>query len=257
MRHIIGIVLFVIANYSFASPEIKGNPEELRSYFHPENRTLSIQGHAEKTAYTDEAVVNLVVKTENKLLSKAIKENSAIREQVIEQLSGKGFDKADIKNSKFSSSPQYGWFGSEPQSYEVVNRVAIKIADSRQLELIAEIADTNTAINFSGTTFEHSEKEAFEKLVKKLALEKVLEKKRFYEQSLGIKLTAVSFAESSVGFNATDGANMLVEEIVVMGMRGSKGDSYSKISAPSAPRSNTFDELEYSATVTVEFKVSE
>jgi len=256
MKYIIGIILVVITNYATSSPEIKGDPEELRSYFHPENKTLSIEANAEKTAYTDEAIVNLVVKTENKLLSKAIKENSAIRENVIEQLTSKGVDIANIKNSKFSSSPQYGWFGSTPDSYEVINRVAIKIKDSNQLELIAEIADANAAINFSGTTFEHSEKEAFEKLVKKMALEKVLEKKRFYEQSLGMKLTAVSFAESRVGFNATDGADLLVEEITVMGMRKSKGDSYSRAQEP-PQRSNSFDEVKYSATVTVEFKVGE
>ena len=255
MNKITGIILFLCVGMANSSPEIKGNPDELRSYFHPEEKTLSIRDEAVETAYTDQAIVNLVVKTEDKLLSKSMNINSKLRSKITKILIQEGIEESNIKNSKFSSSPQYGWFGSKPDSYEVMNRVAIKIKTEKQLEAIAFVADNHSEITLSGTTFEHSKKSNFEQLVKEKALKKVLEKKQFYEKSLGVKLVPVSFSESDVDFNATHGANLLEEEVVVTGIRASK-DSYSKKRDYAPRRENSFDEVKYRAVVTVEFKVN-
>lgn len=255
MEKIIGTIVLLCAGFVHASPEIKGNPDELRSYFYPKEKTLVIRDEAIETSYTDQAIVNLVVKTEDELLSKSIGLNSEIRKKITAIFIQAGIDESDIKNSKFSSSPQYGWFGSKPDSFEVMNRVAIKITTEKQLEAIALVADNNTEITLSGTEFEHSKKLEFEKLVKEKALNKVLEKKAFYEKSLGVKLVPVSFSESDVEFNATRGANLLEEELVVTGIRASKG-SYSKKREYDPGRQSSFDEVKYRAVVSVEFKVN-
>jgi hypothetical protein len=255
MKKCLGIILIVLFSGNiYASPEIKGNPEELQSYFHPTEKTISIRGEAEETAYTDIAIVNLVVRTKDKLLSKAISLNSELRNKIRGELVKSGVDDSLIKNSKFSSSPQYGWFGSEPDSYEVLNRVAIKISTGNQLESIAYLADSYNEVTLSGTTFEHSKKMEFEKIVKEKALNKILEKKKFYENSLGIRLTAVSFSESEVGSNGTQGANYL-KKVVVTGAGSSKGN-YSQKPAYSSVGENSFDEIKYRSVVTVEFKVN-
>ncbi len=256
MRILMSFFIVFFSSFTLASPELKGNPEELQSYFHPKEKTLFIRDEAEETAYSDEAMVNLVVKTENALLSKAINENAKLRRKIKTLLEKDGIASADIKNSKFSSSPQYGWFGSEPDSYEVMNRVAIKITNEKQLEAIAIVADNHKEVSLSGTTFKHSKKADFESMVKEKALQKVLDKKRFYEQSLGIKLTPVSFSESDIGFHPTQGANLLEDEFMMTAKRRSEKSSYSR-SADMAPRApNSFDEVKYRAVMTVEFKVN-
>ena len=82
----------------------------------------------------------------------------------------------------------------------------------------------------------------------------MLKKKAFYEQSLGVKLTPVSFAESNVGFDATRGAGLL-EEVIVLGARRSKADSYSKKRDYAPNRERSFDELNYRAVITVAFRI--
>ncbi len=179
MNKTIGTILLAISVCANSSPEIKGNPDELRSYFHPKEKTLIISDKAEETAYTDEAIVNLVVKTEDKLLSKSMRKNSELRQKITTILSSKGINESNIKNSKFSSSPQYGWFGRKPDSYEVMNRVAIKISTEKHMEDIAEISDNHAEITLSGTTFNHTQKNEYEQMVKKEALDRVLIKRNF------------------------------------------------------------------------------
>lgn len=80
-----------------ATPELKGAPEELRQFLHPQKKTMSVSASAEKTAYTDLAIVSVVVKTEEKLLSNAIAKNSELRERLTTSLVAQGLDKAKIK----------------------------------------------------------------------------------------------------------------------------------------------------------------
>jgi len=46
-----------------------------------------------------------------------------------------------INNSNFSSSSEYGWFGDEPDSYKIMNCIAIDINAGNQLQIIAEIGE--------------------------------------------------------------------------------------------------------------------
>ncbi len=254
MNKVLGIAIYIYATFVYGSPEIKGSPDELKSFFHPDQKTILITDTAEERAYTDHALVNLVVTTEDKLLSTAMSLNQNLRQKIKKTLLENGIPENDIKNSKFSSSPQYGWFGSDPDSYEVMNRVAIKIATEKQLQAIALVSDNHDEITFAGTSFEHSKKIAFQKMVKEKALNKILEKKKFYEASLGIKLFPIAFSESDVGFAATHGAHLLDEEIIVTGSRASK-TSLSKQRNYAPQRDNSFDEIEYRATVSVEFRI--
>ena len=52
-----------------AAPEIKGNPDELRGFLHPNASIVSLSARAEEKAYTDKAIVSVVVTTEDELLS--------------------------------------------------------------------------------------------------------------------------------------------------------------------------------------------
>lgn len=250
------ILLSLTSAYALSGPELKGSPQELRGFLHPADKVITIHGNAEEKAYSDKAVVSLVISTENKLLSQSMSSNSALRAKITASLIDSGIDPDAIKSSKFSSSPQYGWFGSKPSSYEVVNRMAISITQEEHLKEIAVVADTFEEVELSDTAFEHTQKDGFNEKVKAKALANVVKQKLFYEKSLGLKLTPIGIRDSNVRQRATSGA-MVLEEVVVTAARQSKS-SYS----PKAKRRNqehdpSFDEVLYEANLSVEFKIEQ
>ena len=238
-----------------AQPELKGSPEELRHFLHPSERTVSLHGQAQEKAYSDTAIISLVITTEDKLLSNSIANNSSLREFISAELTGAGIAGDSIKSSKFSTSPQFGWFGKKPDSYKVVNRMAITITDESQLKTIASVADSKKEIELSDTSFEHSKADEYKTRVKKLALEKVMKQKAFYESSLGVTLTPVGFRNSQVRFRGTQGAEML-EEIVVTASKRSIGNIQDMAYSRPAPKQQpSFDEIAYEAEIYVDFKI--
>lgn len=257
-RIIITSLLLVCSTLAIAKPELKGNPDDLRKFLHPKDKVVSIFAESEETAYSDKAIISLVITTEDKLLSQSLSKNSALREQITKQLVKSGIEQESIKSSKFSTSPQYGWFGKKPSSYKVVNRMAISILEESQLQEIAVVADENSEVELSDTAFEHTKKEEIENKVKEKALSKVMKQKEFYEESLGIKLIPVGFRKGSQGHTATRGA-MVLEEIVVTAQKRSSSlrDSSARITAYDSGAESSFDEVQYEAGIYVDFKIEE
>jgi len=250
------LVILLTAVGVNAAPELKGNPEDLRGFLHPHKRLITLSESAEKTAYSDEALVHLVVTTEEDLMSEAMEENSRVRSSIEKRLSDLGIDAGDVNSSRFSSTPQYGWFGKKPDSYKVVNRMVVRIRSEKHLQGIAKIADENDKINLSQTIFEHSQKDEFQKQVKEMALQKVLAQKQYYEQALGIELTPVSFHDSPVPLLPTEGARTLRQAVADVGQSDGSLASLRKISSPSSQDTrDSFDEVTYRAQITVEFEV--
>jgi uncharacterized protein len=252
------LLLLLLPIAAHSQPELKGSPEELRHFLHLSQRTVSIQGQAEETAYADKAIISLVITTEDKLLSNSIANNTDLRESITQQLISAGINNSSIKSSKFSTSPQYGWFGDKPDSYEVINRMAISITQESQLKAIATVADTKDEIELLNNTFEHGQKEAYKSKVKKQALSKVMAQKALYESSLGVTLTPIGLRENRLQVRGTKGAEVL-EEILVTASKSSrsyhdKSVDYLHVAAPkNAPAS--FDEIVYSAQIYVDFSV--
>lgn len=254
MRKIILIVLSLVSTFVFSDPEIKGSPEDIRGFLYPSDKIVTIAGEAEQKAYSDTAIVSLVITTEDKLLSLSISKNADLRKEITDSLSSNGISRDAIKSSKFSSSPQYGWFGSKPSSYKVVNRMAISITDELHLQDIAAVADRMSEAELSDTAFEHSKKEEFNKNVKAQALEKVMNQKAFYEQSLGVTLVPVGIRDSNIHQQATRGAAAL-EELIVTSVRqeSSRLSSSAKYQKPG--RQSSFDEVKHQANIAVDFKI--
>jgi len=241
---------------AFAQPELKGSPNELRHFLHPNEKIVTLSAEAEEKAYSDRAIISLVITSEDKQLSTSIANNSAIRESISQQLVSSGLNPDYIKSSKFSTSPQYGWFGKKPDSYKVVNRMAVTITDESQLKTIATVTDSKEEVELSDITFEHSQKDAFKSRVKQLALEKVMKQKAIYESSLGVKLTPVSFRDNRLWVKGTQGAQMLEEVVVTASKRNrSYKDSAADFAQSVAPSSveSSFDEIVYTAEIFVDF----
>ena len=257
MTRLISCLLFCCIPLSaFAQPELKGSPNELRHFLHPNEKIVTLSAEAEEKAYSDRAIISLVITSEDKQLSTSIANNSAIRESISQQLVSSGLNPDYIKSSKFSTSPQYGWFGKKPDSYKVVNRMAVTITDESQLKTIATVTDSKEEVELSDITFEHSQKDAFKSRVKQLALEKVMKQKAIYESSLGVKLTPVSFRDNRLWVKGTQGAQML-EEVVVTASKRNRNykDSAADFAQSVAPSSveSSFDEIVYTAEIFVDF----
>lgn len=256
MKRILLFVLFsVLANSAFSAPELKGSPEELKGFLHPTGNVVMISGQAEEKAYSDKAIVSLVITTENKLLSQSISSNTKLREKITQSLINSGIESESIKSSKFSSSPEYGWFGSKPSSYKVINRMAISIFKEEYLKDIALVADNYDEVELSDTSFEHSKKQEYIEKVKAQALAKIIKQKEFYEEKLGLKLRAIGIRDSDADQSATRGA-LVLEEIVVTGVRKNKSaSSFGAGYKRTADRSSSFDEVKYRAKLHIDFKI--
>jgi uncharacterized protein YggE len=115
MTKLITCLLFCCLPLSaFAQPELKGSPNDLRQFLYPSEKIVTLRAEAEKKAYSDKAIISLVITSEDQQLSTSISNNMALRESISKQLVTAGINPEYIKSSKFSTSPQYVWFGKKP-----------------------------------------------------------------------------------------------------------------------------------------------
>ncbi len=247
------IIILFVAGIAHAETELKGSPEELRQFLHPVEHTVTLTGTHEDTAYSDKAILSLVITTKAARLSDSMASNTRLRTTIAQSMLDAGVSPEEINTSKFSSSPQFGWFGSKPKSFEVVNRMSVGITDEAHLQLIARLTDDNEEIIMEGMEFEHTAKEEFQDSVRKAALDKALAQRSVYEQQLGIKLTPINVQESLM--MPGKARPYAMEEVAVSAVARQRGMADSGSFATAPPQ--TFDEVSYQATVYVTFKVDE
>lgn len=231
-----------------AAPELKGTPDELRNFLEPRQQKVTLYGKSTVTAYTDIADITLIVTTKDKNLSSALAQNQQLRNELAQSFVTAGIDANSIKSAKFSSSPQYGWFGKAPSSYEVVNRVQISIENAEHMQLLAAASDKHEEVGFGGVSFRHSEKDSSKAKAQQQALDDALAQRSRYEKQLGLKLTPINFHSGPVHLRTTNPrprrANMDL-----------KMESAATFAAAPVDVPTSFDEVKYEASIQVTFKV--
>lgn len=246
---LLGLAVLSVGSIAMAA-ELRGTPEELRGYLQSETRTVTLRSEATETAYSDVAKVTLIISSKAKDLATAMKENNALRDSITNTLIGGDIEADDIKSSKYSASPQFGWFGNRPSSFEVVKTLIVTVSSDESFRRVAEVADRNDDVRFAGAEFEHSEKELYEIKVRDKALEQILKDQAYFEQKLGLELSPVAFNYSDV--HAADNSRFgILEEIIVTGSRAKMSD----MSTAAAPPPSNFDEIEYRVSVAVTFAI--
>lgn len=240
-------LLFLLLAPAHAEPELRGKADELKLFLQSGSRTVTLEDEATEKAYSDQALVTLAVTTESKSLAAALEANQSLRSAVMAALVQDGIAAENIRSSEFSTSPEYGWFGSKPSSYKVVNTLVVRVIDERQFQVVAGMADRYKEVQLSDTEFEHSGKEKSLERVRKAALEKVMSAKRFYENELGLRLKPVAFSTQGSG----DGRARF-EEVVVTARKVQ--DVPLAVASFDLPEG--FDEIEYRARVSVTFEVA-
>ncbi|PCI75377.1 MAG: hypothetical protein COB20_13005 [SAR86 cluster bacterium] len=246
--------LSVFSHSSLAQAQLSGTPDELREFLHPRPNTVNINGDGELTAYKDMAKVSLMVTSDERSLSQAMEVNQALRLELIQEFVAAGIPQDAINNSKFSSSPQFGLFGRNPNSFEVSARMEIEVISEEHLQLLAAAADEHDEVEFESTEFEHSEEDAFEDQVREMALQDVMAQKAFYESSLGLELKAINFFYGGIRqlSRAMPRAMMTQELAMDANSRGAVSSLAVSAAAAVAP---TFDEVEYQTNINVVFEI--
>src|SRR5437867_1478672 len=199
MRKIIILGLFVLAGSRiFAEPELKGTAPELAQYLAGVPKGVGIRGEGEVRASADRAIVSLKVTTESRSLQEAVQANQDIRSKMLGYFKKQGIPAERVHASKFSSTPKFGLFSEKAKSYRVENVVKVTVLDEKEFQGAAGAVDTWSQVQFVGAEFEHADKEALKRKAVEQACDKANERKKIYEEKLGVKLVPAAFVEGMV-----------------------------------------------------------
>lgn len=249
------VLLFTTSTVLRAEPEIKGTAAELTQYLTAIPRTVHLTGEAEVKVAADRAIVSVRVVSENKSLQEASRANQELRAKMLRVLAEKGLPAERVKASKFSSTPKYGMFGEKPKSYRIENTVKITTQDEKEFQAVANLVDVTPEFRHDSIEFEHSDKEGLKKKALEQAIDKATEKKRLYEEKLGVKLTPKSFEEGRMVAVTPGGmrrayTKMASTDYLAVPMKSVEPEEGGGESLPTS-----FDELLFKAQVTVEYTV--
>jgi uncharacterized protein YggE len=182
----------------FAQAELRGTETDLTDYLSKVSRTVFVGGQAEVKAQADRAVVRLKVTTTGKGLEQALQSNQLTRSKLIEFLSGRGIPAGQVQASKFSSTPKYGVLSERVKSYRVEHLLKVTVQNEEQFQAVAKAVDTTPTIEYLGVDLEHSNQDGLKAQAIGRACENANERKKVFEERLGLKLTAKGFNDPIV-----------------------------------------------------------
>lgn len=248
----IGFVL-LFGFHAVAEPEIKGTATELAQFINGIPKTVAVTGEAEVRVPAHRAVLSLKVVTENKSLQEALRSNRELRGKLAAYLNGLNIPTDRIQASKFSSTPKYGIFSEKAKSYRVENVMRISVQDEKEFQDAAGAVGKWNEVQFGGVEFEYADKELQKQNAIAKACNNANQRKRIYEEKLGLNLRPVRFDEGEVAQRNISPANYGL----------AKGSAYESNSSPTPLSArfatdesiSSFGEMIYTARVTVEYAV--
>jgi uncharacterized protein YggE len=245
----------LLCSQALAETELKGTEAELIRYLGTLPKTVSILGEAEVKVPADKAIVSLKVTTENKSLQEALRYNQEVRGKVTSFLIKQGIPAERIRASRFSSTPKFGWFKDKAKSYRVENLVKVTVQDEKELQSTGSAVDASPEVQFVGAEFEHDQKETLKAKVVAQACDNANERRKVYEEKLGVRLTPVRFS----------GENVSQKLPAILGNYRISSGLADGSSAPSASQqadvsevtetASSLGKLVYAAQITVEYSV--
>lgn len=248
MRKLLTICALMVSGFvTHAEPILQGQPSELAPWLAGVPSLVKVSGEAELKVQADQAVVYLIVQTENKNLQDALKHNQELRSKLLQLFTKQGIGAERIQMSKFSSTPKYGWFGDKAKSYTVDNSMKLTLKTEAEFQAAASAVDDYPEVRYGGIEFENTDKDALKQKALSQACEKALAKKKVIEQELGVKLRPKSFAET--------GVIVTPDNALTAGFRARIETAGAYSSAPSASNQtiSSFGEMIFRVSVALEF----
>ncbi len=243
MKKIIVILILVFSPSVLSEAEIQGTLSELKKHIEDIPKMVTINLTATKNVSSNKAIIKLLVETESKTLADALKANSRTRTNIRNQLKTSSIELKNIRESKFSSTPEYGFFGEQPESFKVSNIVSVIVLSEEQMIVVAGISDQNKNIRYlsSESQIQDKDKKSLETGLLAQALSDIKDKAAIYEKELTVKLSPVSFNVSSF-------------DIVPQQQQYYTQSKRSKYSS-SLPSRSSFGEVNFTLTISVQYKL--
>jgi uncharacterized protein YggE len=256
MKVFAAIFLVLFSSFAaFSEPELRGNPTELTQYLKDIPKTVSVVGTSEVKVQADRAVVSLSVRTEDKLLATALRNNQKLRGEISASLEKHGIKGDQIKASRFSQTPKYGLFGDKAKSYVVENTIKVTVQNEKDFQAAASVVDGVNEARYLSVEYEQADKLVHQKKALEEACDKATEKKQLLESKFGFKLVAQKISEG-VKMTPTEPASRRYGSYGPRGDSSFASKSNSDVALETGDDGGTaFGELVYTAEVTVEYRV--
>jgi hypothetical protein len=186
-----------LCGQALGQPELKGTPKELAELLPTVPRSVFVGGEAEVKAQADRASIRLKVTTTGRNLEQALQANQQARSKLAEFLSEQGIPSGQIQAAKFSSTPKLGLFSEKAKSYRVDHLLKVTVLSEGQFQAVAKAVDSLSAVEYLGVDFEHSNEEGLKAQAIGRACDNATERKKVFEDRLGLKLTVKGFSDPS------------------------------------------------------------
>lgn len=210
-------------------------------------RLISVSGTIAKTASPELAYVTVSVQTLDKSASKSQSDNAVIATRVMDALKGAGIAADDIETASYSVNEEFQWNESlrksESVGYRTTNSITVTVRDLDKVGSTIDAAVQAGANSVSGVSFGLTKQtqSALKTAALKEAAENAKEKAQSIASGLGIGVGQVySASESSSYITPYYARNYAMD---------SAGAS------ESVPTPVTPGDIEFSATVSVQFEI--
>lgn len=223
------------------------------------SRQISVSGKGEKSVKPDIALISFAVVTSGKKLKAAQDANSQKSSAVMDFLKAKGVEEKDLKTTFYQITPQYQYYDNPPcysspcpprrlpeiVSYEIKNRVEVKVRDLGKVDELLEGVVEKGANDVDSVKFQIDDEEKVLAEVRELAIKDAREQAEKLAKDLGVRLGKV--------LNFYEGGPIMpyAQEAYGLGVGGA-GVSLKAVSAPSIQPGE--QEIQSNVTITYELK---
>ncbi len=155
-----------------------------------QQRIMTVTGVGNLSVAPDTAQIQLEVRTENKQLNLAQKENAYEMNQVIDSLLKLGIAQENIQTVSYNITPQYDYIDGKQvfRGYEVTNAINVKTADIDQVGNVIDVAVQNGANGVSTIRFTVEDEQTDYQKVLSLALNDALLKAQTIAETMQVQL---------------------------------------------------------------------
>lgn len=216
---LIGVILSVLlaALIIFTAVEIINNIKEGKYIGQgiETRNTITVSGTGEIYVKPDLAIVDFSVVTEATSVAKAMEDNTAKMNTVIDFMKQQGIEDKDLKTVNFYVNPRYEWYDTQAclmlygvacpsgrrvlVGYEVTQSLEVKIRDMAKIGDIIQGGTDKGANQVGDLQFTIDKEEEFKSQAREQAIQDAKTKAEELASQLGVKLkNIVNFNESSV-----------------------------------------------------------
>lgn len=251
----LAVVCFCTVSSAFAEPEFKGTPAELAAILTNVPRTVKVTGEAEVKVQADRATLTVKVTATAKELGQALRNMQQSRAKLISTLTAAGLPPDALQASKFSFTQKTGAFSDKVKSHTVSHLLKVSVKNEKEFQMVVDAIDVMPEAQYVGTEFQRSDKEDIQARAIANACDKASERKKVFEEKLGLRLTPVRFNDPGTPYSE--------RQTIVAGLQTAnyRGQSYAVDSAyvstnttlEQSEDQSGFGELTFKASVTVEY----